>query len=195
MGNLQTARELVSIPISYFTTKQKHKGYVAVYSQTLAEVEIHEGNYGEARRIIDNHAEILRLPGRSTYSVGVDKRLGLIALLEGNIQTALEYFTECLITLQEVSSTGLLLEVIMRIAYVLITNKQWEEATILLSAADRYHGQFAITISLVDQPIYEKYLSMVEENLDEAIFEECWEEGAEMTLEETMNFASDIELE
>ncbi len=168
----------------------KDRAVFAVTLTMLAEFEFIDGKYDLSKRYTLECVEIQRELGMKLIPIGSYVRLGYIALHYGEFASARSYFSEGLAAAREIGSKAGIAYGVGTFASMMAVEKQAGRAIPLFAF---FHTFFELgdkrSFTPMDEMIYEKYLAIAREQVDEATFNAAWAEGQKMTLEQAIEYA------
>ena len=149
-----------------------------------------EGNYDLAKGYYSEALENARDVGSGIFSPA--KNLGCILLYEGNLAEAKMLFVECMDLARRDGSKATIAYAIQGYAGLAAVQKQARKAIMLLAATRKLQEDAAdkSIISPAGEADFARNLSIAREQLDEATFNEAWEKGRSLTLEQAIKLAS-----
>jgi hypothetical protein len=123
-----------------------------------------------------------------------------IALRRDDLQQAVSLLSESLTLRGEIGDRGGVAWCLEKMAEIALTTGQRESsspereedfrrAARLFGAAHSLRAPVNSKIDLVDQPEYERQLSLVRDQLDETTFAAGWDQGQAMTLQQAVDYA------
>jgi len=173
--------------------------YTTIAISGLAEIAIRQGDFDRALTL-ENESLVMRKkigePWGKAVSLG---NLGWIALLEGHLERASILFQESLTLRNDIGDKGGIAWCLEKLAEVAIVDgdkkskpaskADYKKAVRLYGAAEALRDPVGSKIDLVDKPEYERKLSLLREKLEEDTFEELWDAGRNMNVNEVIDYA------
>jgi predicted ATPase/DNA-binding CsgD family transcriptional regulator len=116
--------------------------------------------------------------------------LGFLAMHRTDIKEAQQLFSNALTKSQQLGhDKRLTITAILLLAGTIAARGELERAVRLFGAADALFKPAGIGLSPGDQPEHERVLASVRDQLDEATFQMCWDEGRKLSLEHAVAYA------
>ena len=146
----------------------------------------------EARMHYERSVKTLREAGdRFTLALAV-RRLGQLALHEGNSETAITYCNESLDLNVKAEDQRGILACVSALAGIALVRGQAKAAAQLFGSVKALLSAVNIRFLRVDRIEYERHVSMLRSQLEQESFENAWAEGATMTTEQAVEFALNL---
>jgi tetratricopeptide (TPR) repeat protein len=152
----------------------------------LGEIAVRQGDYQRSLVYLNESLEIRR---RIENKWGIAATLGTIgwaALGQGELNQASRRFWESLEIRKEIGDKGGMAWCLEKFAEVAMLSGQLDEAVLIFGAASQLRSSIGSVIDPVDQPYYERYLADLESQSGEMAFNQLWEEGQTMKLDQVI---------
>jgi tetratricopeptide (TPR) repeat protein len=132
------------------------------------------GDYNEARTAYEAGLVLSREIGSASFEGVLLFDLGAVALAQGDVTAAIEFYQDALRTAPRTSGLPAVLE---GVAEVLATCGESERATRLFASAAAMREAAGHPVEHTDRPAHERAVSLVRETLGDARFAVLWAEG------------------
>jgi predicted ATPase/DNA-binding SARP family transcriptional activator len=187
-GDFKRAAELYTKSEKQFR-QIGHEGAVANLRMYRGVLACYQHDYERAAAFLEESLPALRDRGdRIAIARGL-YGLGLVALHHMEFEQAREHFEEGITLAQRLGARHELIQCMEGLAAVLSQQGQFQRSCVLLGASERLRNTISTPLSTAEQADYERCLSTVRDNLEEAVFADRWAEGQEMTLEQIVQYA------
>ena len=175
------------------------RGNTTIALSGLSEVAIRQGDF-ERATLLEAESLTLRREIDDPWGIAVSlANFGWIALRQDDLNQAVSLLKESLILRRDIGDRGgssWCLEKLAEIALITgqrksssVAKEDFQRAARLFGAAEAMREPVDSKIDLVDQPEYERQVSAVAEQLDEATFTKAWNEGRGMSIEQSIEYA------
>ncbi|MBI5033753.1 MAG: tetratricopeptide repeat protein [Chloroflexi bacterium] len=185
-GHFALAHQELEQVLLYFRQVKAKREIVYVVNQ-LGETERAQGNYESAKK---NYSEVLKLAQELGSKLGICVsflNLGFVALHQGDLDSAKSSFINCFALETEINGKGTF--ALMGFASLAVMEKQSHRAVRLFAVVtEQLESGDKRTLSKADKMEYQHYLLCARDQLDEGAFNVAWEEGKQMTLEQTIKY-------
>ncbi len=158
----------------------------------LGDVMIYQGDYGRGESLYEESAALLRALGDKNLLAYPLRRLGQVALHQGNYQQALARCQESLALNLEVGDRRGMVACLAGLAAVSAARGESVRAVQLCGAVAALLESLHTQLLALDADLYERNVTDVRAQLDEATFAAAWTAGRAMTLEQAIEHASDV---
>jgi predicted ATPase/DNA-binding CsgD family transcriptional regulator len=139
------------------------------------------------------YEECLRLAGETgeiRREAMMLSNIGFIAMHREEVNKAKKLFRQGLIKSRQVGyDKRLVISHVLLLAGAIAANGELQAAVRLFGAADALFRPAGVGLSPADQPEHERILVAVRDQLDEATFQACWDEGRTFSLEQAVALA------
>jgi tetratricopeptide (TPR) repeat protein len=157
----------------------------------LAQIPFEEGNYAEARVLLEENLHFYR-QARLNFLIDIPLwMLGVIAIREGDYKRAQEWYTECLLFDQQIGLTRQLAECLIGFAGITSARKRFERAAQLLGAAEA-EGEARERLENIDRIELKRLTEVLRDELGNARFEALASQGRSMTMAQAISLALDM---
>ena len=192
-NDLEQARLYLEQSLDLFEElKPAHKWEFSEVHIYMGDVAFGQNCIKEARLHYERSAKTLREAGdRLTLALAV-RRLGQLALHEGDSEKAIIYCTESLDLNVKAKDQRGILACVSAIAGITLARGQAEAAAQLFGAVKTLLSAVNIRFLRVDRLEYERNLAMLGSQLDQESLEKAWAKGAIMTQEQAVELALDM---
>ena len=186
-GDLEGAEMLLREALDIFSSLGDERDVREVLSQ-LGYVVMARRDYEQARAVIGEGLQRSRRAGDLRgifYAVG---NLGHVAAREGKFEEALQLLREALVIgqKQDLQSEA---EQFVELAAVAVEQGRYEQAAVMLGAAEALREGTEATADPVSAAVREETTSILRRELDEDTFAQARERGRVMTLEQAVKYA------
>jgi len=175
------------------------RGNTTIALSGLSEVAIRQGDF-ERATLLEAESLTLRREIDDPWGIAVSlANFGWIALRQDDLNQAVSLLKESLILRRDIGDRGgssWCLEKLAEIALITgqrksspVSKEDFQRAARLFGAAEAMREPVDSKIDLVDQPEYERQVSAVCGQLDEARFTKAWTEGRGMSIEQSIEYA------
>jgi predicted ATPase/Tfp pilus assembly protein PilF len=151
-----------------------------------------QGDYPRARDFYQESEMILREMGDKGDLARLVHNLGCVDLHIGNMEKAEKQFRESMSMFKKLSNQRGMSECLASLARVWMARERIYNATTLISAAKALLSETGGVWWPADRVEVERALQVLEESLGEEEYTEAWEKGQRMTLDEAMDYASEV---
>lgn len=155
----------------------------------LGNVALNQKDYASARIRYEEGLALSREIGHRLFISIFSNNLGHVALNECNYIAAKELYTEAVSLAREVGSKRYMIIPLVGWAGLARALGQQERATRLSGAAEALCESIGSRLEQEDQFEHECTISVAHSQLDEVTFNQLWQEGRRMTLEQAITFA------
>jgi hypothetical protein len=132
---------------------------------------------------------MLRETGDINFLAYAVRRLGQLLWREGEYEKSITLCKESLNYNQNVGSPRGVIGCLVGFAAIAVAQEKYQYATQLMAAIETQMVSMGITPMYMDQQEYDRNLSQLRAQLDNAVFEKAWSKGRAMSLEQTVDFA------
>jgi tetratricopeptide (TPR) repeat protein len=146
------------------------------------------GDYGQARRCLEESLAIRREPGVMSFILSPLICLGRVALAQGEEEEACTFFREALELFTLTSKYWLLADCLERMSG--LSSLSAEAAARLLGSAEAMRAREGTLIPASERDTYGTFVEKVRMRLGEEAFQAAWSEGGRMSSPETAAFAA-----
>jgi tetratricopeptide (TPR) repeat protein len=160
----------------------------------LGDGPLYLGDNRRALQLYEESTDILRKIKDKNYLAYPLRRLGYIALHQGNAVRANELFRESLALNQEVGHQTGVIACLAALATTHVARGMNTPAAQLFGAVSTLLSTRKFILLSFDQIEYDHYLSTVRAQLDSTAFDAAWEAGHTMTLQQAIAFAIDVKM-
>lgn len=127
------------------------------------------------------------------HSSGCARVLANFMIFAGDLDQAGAFLRESMIDNHTLGDDLAVAACLSAYAALALARRDMCRCATLLSACDAIQGIAQINMSWMDRQVYDKTLERLHRQIDHAIFQNCWEEGHSLTLEEAMVYALEAE--
>ena len=189
-GNIEIAEKYLDESILLFqqlniTTGRDH------INAAYAQLALMRGDYEQARVYIQENARIAKETGSRMEYLWENFRLGVVEMREGNLTQARNLFTE---TSQAFQKDGYTIGVVLTLQYMAslhIVVGKTETAAQLMGWADTTREKIRNTRPILEQAEVDHDIAAVVARIGKTAFEEAYNKGQAMTLDEAVTYALD----
>lgn len=115
--------------------------------------------------------------------------LGWVSQRLGDDEQAGELFRKSLSLAGEIHDRGSVVNAVAGLAALAVKAGKLEQATCLIGAIETQQGSFGDTLCAADLEDYEPFITTARNRMDRASFEQAWEEGSKLTLDQAVGRA------
>lgn len=190
-GDLAGARPVLEESVSIireFAGEVSVNLLVAMSFHSLAEVERAQGNYSEARSLLEEALEAARETGRPILVSASLHALGEIARAEGDLPRASVAHCEGLELIREGGNTSYVAESLEGLAGVAAAEGNHDRAARIFGAAEAMRERVPAPLPPVARPGYERDVALVRKGMGEEAFTAAWEEGRATPVREALDY-------
>jgi predicted ATPase/DNA-binding SARP family transcriptional activator len=155
----------------------------------LAEVAFNQERTEEARRLYQDSASKLRKIRDKYWLALLVRRLGQIALREGDYEIAFANYTESLKMNVEIDDQRGILACLSAFAGIHLARGNAEFTAHLFGAVQALISETNLRILQIDRFEYERNLAALHDQLDQSVLEKAWAKGEAMTMQQAVEFA------
>jgi len=167
----------------------KDINYVATTLSGLGEASLRQGDLDRAKELLEESLAIKREIG-DKYGIGVSLgSLGWIALRQADYGLAKAILNESLQVRHELGDKGGMAWCLERLAEVALELGRSERSVRFFGAAAALRASIGSVIDPADQPAYEREITNLGDELDQATYAVAWDQGQAMTLEQAIAYA------
>jgi predicted ATPase/class 3 adenylate cyclase/Tfp pilus assembly protein PilF len=187
-GDVTIARRLWEQSLAIFRELGDTDG-ISRGLNNLGEVARMEGDYEKARNYYEEALALSRRAGNK-FGVGITLlNVGQVAQHEGRNDEAAELFKEGLTFAVELGYLHRVAGALGGLAAVAVSRGQAQRAARLYGAEEALREAVGIPLDAPDRVQYEVNLAAGRAQLDEATWQEAWEEGRAMSVEQAIEYA------
>jgi predicted ATPase/class 3 adenylate cyclase len=180
-GDLDEAKALFQEALLIFENLNDRRNIASLWVN-LARTAYRQGDHENALDYLKESISLSReLNIRWTISYALEIR-GLIEREAGRYELAIQFFLESLNLSAEQSNQQGIANCLGALAGIAALMKQPERGACLFSAAEVLRTEMGMKMGSHDQREYERYLSLLREQMDQGAFEASWVKGRSMTL-------------
>jgi predicted ATPase/class 3 adenylate cyclase/Flp pilus assembly protein TadD len=165
------------------------RGCLGITLPILARTILAQGNVTRAFEVAQEAATLTEVIGEYGSNGDALHVLGRIAIAQGDISNALKHFHAALTLLKQIMDTSQIPSVLEGLAYALAISSQPHNAIRLLGAADALREKTKLTITEIERPDYDRTMSLLHDQIDDASFQKIWDEGRALTMEQAIELA------
>ena len=188
-GDLEQARSYLEQSLDIFdelgSAYQNDSYWPQIF---LAEVAFNQERTEEARKLYQESASNLRKIREKYWLALLVRRLGQLALREGNYETALANFKESLEINVKIEDQRGTLACLSAFAGIHRLRGNLEFAAHLFGAVQALISETNLRILQIDRIEFERNLAALHDQLDQSVLEKAWAKGEAMTFEQAVEF-------
>ena len=166
---------------------------VAVALSNLGELHRIEGKYIQAEQYYTKSLKIDRDYGMKADLMGNFYNMGLLALQQNNYPESLHYFSEFFETAQTVNGEKNAPDLFIGLAAVAAGTNQPERAARLFGSAKGIFESSSSRILSFNRAEFDRHIQIAKDTLGSDTFESLAAEGRQLTVEQAITYAFDIE--
>jgi predicted ATPase len=155
----------------------------------LGEMALIAGDQQRARKLLTEALAIARGIGDKRHITIALANLGFVELAQGHLDDAERLFRDSLILVRELRRRLVAYLCCSGLAAIAAARHQPERAARLAASAERDKALVGSAPSVVDAHIHDPHLAAARRMCDEARWNAAWNDGATMTLDETIAYA------
>jgi predicted ATPase/DNA-binding SARP family transcriptional activator len=182
------ARAFLEESLALFQETASQDG-TAMSLHRLGDLARREGDDDRAEMLYLKSLALFQRTGRKAFMAGVLHNLGYVAQHRSDFTLALARFRESLHLFQDLADRKGTAECLMGLAGVAGAQGDREQAARLFGAAEALREVVGATLWPANRLEYERNLTNLRAQLDEALFAQAWAEGRAMTLEAAIDDA------
>ena len=152
----------------------------------LGEIYKMQGRYEKARQVYEEALPITRQTGHRVREAMLLDNLGLVAFMQDDLEQAKERQLECYELALETGDDYMIAHGLAFGGGILGAAGQPERGARLLGAGAAQGAAIGSRIQPSDQPVYDKLVATVRDQLDDETFDRLWAEGEALSLEEAI---------
>jgi predicted ATPase/DNA-binding NarL/FixJ family response regulator/transcriptional regulator with XRE-family HTH domain len=188
-GDHVDARRRLEINLPYFR-QTKDRQHICFSLLRLADIARTEGNYDLAKEYAVEGLGLARELGSKLQINSLTATLGFVALHDGELDAGRSLFVECLMTARVLNLKQRVATALLGLATIAVVEKQVRRAIQLFAVLDTLiEEKVKDNFGRGDEKDYNKYLTIMREQLDEVVFNKTWAEGHAMAFEQAIEFA------
>jgi len=188
-GDLPAARALYEEALAMWRQLGDRRG-IAVTLNNLGLVVRHQSDYPIARAMYEESLAIVRERGDRRGMAVALNNLGNVVLEEGNFPAARTLYNESLEILRELVDRDGIAASLEGLAHVAFPLAGPSKAARIWGGAERLREQIGAPMPPGNRPSYARQIAAARTALgDDAAFEQAWQEGRAMTLEQAIDYA------
>jgi predicted ATPase/DNA-binding SARP family transcriptional activator len=187
-GDFDRARSLIEDSLILFREMGDKFG-IAECMAGLGAIALEEGNIPQARVRFEEHLTLSKEFGDKDGIAACLFQLGYLAAQEGDYQRGLSLCEESLAIARELGSRATIAYQLERFAFIVSAQSQVRRAARLLGAAYGLRESINSPIPAHERAEYDREVTALRAQMDEAAFAAIWAEGQAMTLEEAIAYA------
>ncbi|MFZ0546988.1 MAG: LuxR C-terminal-related transcriptional regulator [Candidatus Promineifilaceae bacterium] len=153
-----------------------------------------ERNYAEAARTYERSVEFLRELGAQRDLASLFANLGFVCLRLGEIEQAYRLFNDSMTIHQEQHNRAGMVESLIGFGATAVSTKQLAIGIHLLAAASAITGQPSASVWRATRMEFDHYLSLARKQLTEAEFQAAQIAGSELSLEQVVEIARQLQV-
>ncbi len=191
VGDYTRARECLEEGLTLFEADHNNFSVALTYSG-LGEIAIRVGQYETA---VDLLEKSLNLRDELGDRWGIAASLGSLAwveLLQGDFEFTVEKLRLSLNIRRDIGDKGGIVWCLEKLAEIAVLTRQPARAATVFGATAAFRKSMNSIVDPADQPHYTQLLHRLETTLGSIRFQELWDEGQVMTLEQTLEYALDF---
>ena len=144
-----------------------------------------------ARMLYKESLTLFRELGDQMAIIAPLRRLGYLALSDGDYEGAATLYAESLALAQEQGEESRIALSLVALAGLAVVHGQFERAATLFGTIAKLSEAHVLSMGPVDSIEHDSKLAIAREMLDVEIFTAAWTEGQAMTLEQAIAYAAD----
>jgi predicted ATPase len=162
---------------------------LALSLSNLGEMALFAGDQQRARKLLTEALAIARGIGDKRHITIALGNLGFVELAQGHLDDAGRLFDDSLRLVQELGNRLYAHVCFFGLAAIAAARCQTERAARLAGSAEREKARVGSSPSVIDAHIHDAHLAAARHTGDEAQWSAAWNDGAAMTLDETIAYA------
>ncbi|HEX8236664.1 MAG TPA: tetratricopeptide repeat protein [Abditibacteriaceae bacterium] len=186
-GDLISARSKAeqSLPLA----QKWLEGSIGHVLHLLGRIMRAQGDYKAAQVVLEQGLAIRQespeddIRGRLLYELGV------VALLQNNFVTAYTLFEDSTLAIQEIDNKKSLPALFEGFAALAAVQQQLLRATRLFGASQALRESMKVPLQAPDTDLWDPFIAMARNGLDEQEFTSAWDEGRALTVEQSLDYA------
>ncbi len=147
------------------------------------------GNYGTAKRHLEEGLNIFRLVRNKNFQNVVTSELGHTARQTGDLDQARKIYRETIKGWQDLGHRAAIAHQLECFAFIAMAQEEPERAVKLFGAAETLRTKVASQMTDYEQDEYDKAVAQLRSLLKEPEFNSLWAEGGALTMEQAIEFA------
>ena len=150
------------------------------------------GDIESARVQFARSEEIARQMGNKRIIYSSQSELAHILREHGDLKEALQIYLDLLPKWKDLGHRSAVAHELECIAFILIKNEKHSKAAKLLGAAEGIREEINSSMTKFEEVEYQKEISSLQAVMDKAAYEQLWEEGKQMKLNDAIEFATNL---
>ncbi len=147
------------------------------------------GNYGTAKRHLEDGLNIFRLVRNKNFQNVVRSELGHVARQVGDLDQARKIYRETIRVWQDLGNRPAIAHQLECFAFIALVEEEPERALRLFGAAEALRARVGAQMSSHEQIEYDQAVAQLPSLLKEADFNSLWAEGRALTMEQAIELA------
>jgi non-specific serine/threonine protein kinase len=189
-GNFPKAREFLNQSLKLRREIGNPMG-IANTLQNFAPISLVEGDIASAKAYTEETIALFQQAGDRHGVARTTMDYADIARMEGDTMQALKILTRVLSQLTGFGDKWTIIDLLRTISLLEIEQNNLKQAAILYGAIDTMQNEINMTFAMnYDNEVYEKNRTIVQETLSGTEFDQLFEKGRGMTLEQVVEFVS-----
>ena len=193
LGEYERAFPLLEESLKLFEELGSKTGIPYTLGQ-MGQVALHQGNYEKAQAWCEESLSLFRELGYTESIHWPLDLLGITACRRGQFDRAAEFFKQALASNKRFSYRQGVAENLAGLGAVQVELGQLESALRLFGAAEALLEMIGTDLGPADRELYDRHVSAACDQLDGESFDRLWAEGRAMTVEQALEYASNLTL-
>lgn len=153
------------------------------------QIALRQGQYSAAISYYEESIDIYEAYGDNYFANMARSDIGHARRNLGELDKAIELYSETILNWQDYGNRGAVANQLECFAFIAIEKEQWDRAAELLGAANTLREAADSPMLIFEQMEYDKYITRLKEQMEDYRFEEAWETGTQMGMEDAVTYA------
>jgi tetratricopeptide (TPR) repeat protein len=189
-GNVESAQKYLDESSLLYRQLNIHTDQRQLFS-AYGLIALMGGDYEQARTYFQENARVAKELGNRLDYLWSNIRMGCVELRAGNFTDARQIFSETAQEFQKDGYTVGLVFILECMASLYVAVGKDENAAWLIGSADRMREEIGNTRPLLEQADVDRDVAAIVAKIGKAAFEEAYDKGSVMTLDEAVAYALD----